>query len=175
MYPRLVIDINKLRSNLDAVAHITKEEGNCSLMIVTKGLCADKEMVQMVAQHPSVDFVADSRVKNIKSYAEEVRKNGKKTVLLRIPMHDEVSEVVKYVDLSFNSELSTIRLLNEEAGKTGVIHNVLLMIDLGDLREGIFFKNEDEIFSTVEQIFGHEQYSALWHRSKFDLLWGNNP
>lgn len=152
MYPRLVIDINKLRSNLDAVAHITKEEGNCSLMIVTKGLCADKEMVQMVVQHPSVDFVADSRVKNIKSYAEEVRKNGKKTVLLRIPMHDEVSEVVKYVDLSFNSELSTIRLLNEEAGKTGVIHNVLLMIDLGDLREGIFFKNEDEIFSTVEQI-----------------------
>lgn len=58
MYPRLVIDINKLRSNLDAVAHITKEEGNCSLMIVTKGLCADKEMVQMVAQHPSVDFVS---------------------------------------------------------------------------------------------------------------------
>ena len=32
MYPRLVIDINKLRNNLDAVAHITKEEGNCSLM-----------------------------------------------------------------------------------------------------------------------------------------------
>lgn len=26
------------------------------------------------------------------------------------------------------------------------------MIDLGDLREGIFFRNEDEIFSTVEQI-----------------------
>ena len=45
-------------------------------------------------------------------------------------MHDEVSEVVKYVDLSFNSELSTIRLLNEEAGKTGVIHNVLLMTEV---------------------------------------------
>ena len=142
MYPRLVIDINKLKSNLDAVAHITKDQGGCSLMIVTKGLCADKEMVHMVAQHPAVDFVADSRVKNIRTYAEEVRKNGKKTVLLRIPMHDEVTEVVKYVDLSFNSELSTIRLLNEEAAKAGLTHSVLLMIDLGDLREGIFFKTK---------------------------------
>jgi len=152
MYPRLVIDINKLKSNLDAVAHITKDQGGCSLMIVTKGLCADKEMVHMVAQHPAVDFVADSRVKNIRTYAEEVRKNGKKTVLLRIPMHDEVTEVVKYVDLSFNSELSTIRLLNEEAAKAGLIHSVLLMIDLGDLREGIFFKNEDQIFKAAEEI-----------------------
>ena len=152
MYPRLVIDLKKLKSNLDAVSHITKDEGGCSLMIVTKGLCADREMVHVVCEHPAVDFVADSRVKNIKTYADEVRKSGKKTVLLRIPMHDEAAEVVKYVDLSFNSELSTMRLLNEEAKKLGVEHNVLLMIDLGDLREGIFYQNEDTIFETVEEI-----------------------
>lgn len=152
MYPRLVIDLKKLKSNLDAVSHITKDEGGCSLMIVTKGLCADREMVHVVCEHPAVDFVADSRVKNIKTYADEVRKSGKKTALLRIPMHDEAAEVVKYVDLSFNSELSTMRLLNEEAKKLGVEHNVLLMIDLGDLREGIFYQNEDTIFDTVEEI-----------------------
>lgn len=152
MYPRLVIDLKKLKSNLDAVSHITKDEGGCSLMIVTKGLCADREMVHVVCEHPAVDFVADSRVKNIKTYADEVRKSGKKTTLLRIPMHDEAAEVVKYVDLSFNSELSTMRLLNEEAKKLGVKHNVLLMIDLGDLREGIFYQNEDTIFETVEEI-----------------------
>lgn len=152
MYPRLVIDLKKLNSNLDAVAKITKEDGGCSLMIVTKGLCADPEMAKLVANHPAVDFVADSRVKNIKTYADEVRKNGKKTVLLRIPMHDEVAEAVKYVDLSFNSELSTIKMLNEEAAKLGTVHNILLMIDLGDLREGIFYQNEDVIFETVEEI-----------------------
>ena len=152
MYPRLVIDLKKLESNLDGVAKITKEQGGCSLMIVTKGLCADPEMAKLVANHEAVDFVADSRVKNIKTYAEEVRKNGKKTVLLRIPMHDEVADVAKYVDLSFNSELSTINMLNEEAKKLGVTHNILLMIDLGDLREGIFYQNEDVIFQTVEEI-----------------------
>ena len=152
MYPRLIVDLKKLESNLDAVAKITKEQGGCSLMIVTKGLCADKEMCKMVAKHPAVDFMADSRVANIKSYAYEARTNEAMTVLLRIPMHSEVADVVKYVDLSFNSELSTIRLLNEEAAKLGTKHNILLMIDLGDLREGIFYQDEDIIFETLEEI-----------------------
>lgn len=156
MYPRLVVDLKKLQANLDAVATITKEQGGCSLMIVTKGMCAHKEMCEMIAQHPAVDFMADSRVANIKTYADIARANGKKTTLLRIPMHAEAADVVKYVDLSFNSELSTIRLLNEEAGKLGVKHNILLMIDLGDLREGIFYQNEELIFETVEEILSME-------------------
>lgn len=156
MYPRLVVDLKKLKGNLDACAKIVKEDAGCSLMIVTKGLCADKEMTHMVAEHPAVDFMADARMANIKTYADEARANGKKTVLLRIPMHCELSEVVKYVDLSFNSELSTIRLLNEEAKKLGIKHNILLMIDMGDLREGIFYQNEDLIFETVSEIMTME-------------------
>ena len=156
MYPKLQINLKKLEENLNACAKITKERGGCSLMIVTKGLCADKEMVKMVAEHPQVDFIADSRVKNIAGFADLARENGKKTVLLRIPMHCEVSEVIKYVDLSFNSELSTIKLLNEEAAKAGKVHDILLMIDLGDLREGIFFQNEDLIWEAVEEILEME-------------------
>ena len=152
MYPKLVVNLKKLEDNLNAVADITKDHGNCSLMIVTKGLCADPEMVKMVASNPKVDFLADSRVKNIATYADIAREAGKKTVLLRIPMHAEAADVVKYVDLSFNSEISTIRLLNEEAAKAGVVHNILLMIDLGDLREGIFFQNEDLIYEAVEEV-----------------------
>ena len=152
MYPKLVINLKKLEDNLNACATITKDHGKCSLMIVTKGLCADHEMVKMVAENPKVDFVADSRVKNIETYADMVRKAGKKTVLLRIPMHAEVADVVKHVDLSFNSELSTIRLLNKEAEKAGIVHNILLMIDMGDLREGIFFRNKELIYEAVEEI-----------------------
>ena len=156
MYPRLVIDLKKLEDNLNAVGKITKEDGGCSLMIVTKGLCADLEMVKMVAANDYVDFVADSRVKNLASIADTVRGAGKKTVLLRIPMHSEVAEVAKYVDLCFNSELSTIRLLNEEAAKLGKKQDILLMIDLGDLREGIFFQNEELIYEAVEEILAME-------------------
>ena len=151
MYPKLTIDLKKLKSNLDAVAAITKDRGHCSMMIVTKGVCADRNVVEMIAKHPKVDYLADSRMKNIMSYAEYARANGKKTVLLRLPQASEIKEVVRYVDISFNSELSTIQLLDEEARKQGVSHKVVLMIDLGDLREGIFTENSDEVFSTVRK------------------------
>jgi ornithine racemase len=151
MYPNLTLDIKKLKHNLDSVAAITKDRGNCSLMIVTKGFCADRNVVEMVAKHPEVDYLADSRIKNIVSYAEFARANGKKTVLLRLPQASEIKEVIRYVDISFNSELSTIQLLNEEARKQEVNHKVVLMIDLGDLREGIFTENADEVFSTVRK------------------------
>ncbi len=152
MYPRLVIDIKKLEDNVKTLAEITKDDGNCSLMIVTKGLCADLEMVKMLAKRPEVDFVADSRIKNIKSYSKIVRDAGKKTVLIRIPMLSEVDEIVKHVDVCFNSEMETVRAIDKAAAKEGKVQDVLLMIDLGDLREGIFFENEDEILKDATEI-----------------------
>lgn len=151
MYPRLIYNMNKLRDNLDAVSKMT-HDGGCSMMIVTKGVCADPQVVDLIISHPGVDYLADSRVKNLKTYASKARVAGKKTVLLRLPMLCEVEEVVQYADLSFNSELATISALNEAAAAAGVVHSVLLMIDLGDLREGIFFQNEDQILAAVETI-----------------------
>lgn len=152
MYPRLVIDIKKLEDNVKTLAAITKDDGNCSLMIVTKGLCADLEMVKMLARRPEVDFIADSRLKNIKSYSKIVRDAGKKTVLIRIPMLSEVNELVKYVDVCFNSEMETVRAIDKAAAKEGKVQDVLMMIDLGDLREGIFFENEEEILEYAMEI-----------------------
>lgn len=152
MYPRLVIDIKKLEDNVKTLAAITTDDGNCSLMIVTKGLCADLEMVKMLAGRPEVDFVADSRLKNIKSYSKLVQDAGKKTVLIRIPMLSEVEELVKYVDVCFNSEMETVRAIDKAAAKEGKVQDVLMMIDLGDLREGIFFENEDEILEDAMEI-----------------------
>lgn len=152
MYPKLLIDLKKLRENIDAVAKITKEDGGCTMMIVTKCLCADREVAKMIADHPAVDFLADSRIENIKKYQDLVASSGKQSVLLRLPMMSEIEDVVKYADISFNSELVTIEALNEEAAKQGKIHKVVLMVDLGDLREGIFFRNEEEILETAAKI-----------------------
>ncbi|MCI5697605.1 MAG: ornithine racemase Orr [Clostridiales bacterium] len=152
MYPRILIDITKLRDNIKTLAKIIKNDGKCSLMIVTKGMCADPEMVKMLVESPEVDFVADSRIKNIASYSKTVRDAGKKTVLIRIPMLSEADEIVKHVDLCFNSEMETVRAINQAAQKVGKVQDVLLMVDLGDLREGIFFKNEDEILKAADEI-----------------------
>lgn len=152
MYPRLTIDLKKLRCNLDAAAQITKRQGLCSLMIVTKALCADPEMVQLVLSHPQVDYLADSRISNIRTYSKEAGNAGKQTVLLRLPMACEIQQVVEYADISFNSQPETLRLLSREAVRQGKIHKVILMIDLGDLREGIFFQDEETIYAAAEEI-----------------------
>lgn len=147
MYPRLTIDLKKIKQNLDTVSKTTKK-GGCSLMIVTKSFCADRKIAELIAKHKDVDYFADSRVQNIKVYHDL----PKEKVLLRLPQACEVEDVVRYVDISFNSELETIRLLNEEGKRQGRVHKIVLMIDLGDLREGIFFKEEDTIINTVDQI-----------------------
>ncbi len=156
MYPKLLIDIKKLRENIDAVAKITKEDGGCSMMIVTKCLCADRKVAEMITDHPAVDYLADSRIANIKKYQDLVEKSGKQSVLLRLPMMSEIEDVVRYANVSFNSEMETIEALNAEAGRQGKTHKVVLMVDLGDLREGIFFENEEEILQTAEKIHAME-------------------
>jgi len=146
MYPRLAIDLKKVKNNLDKITQMVKGSGS-SLMIVTKGYSADMEIYKLLDES-NIDYLADSRIQNLKKY--EGTKKGR--VLLRLPMNSETDEVVKYADVSLNSELNTIKNLNESAKVQDKIHKILLMIDLGDLREGIFFKNEDEINYTVEEI-----------------------
>lgn len=161
MYPKLIIDVNKLRNNIDAAAKITKDDGGCSMMIVTKCLCADRKVSEMIAEHPRVDFIADSRVKNIKKYADLIEGTDKQSVLLRLPMMCEIKELVKYVDISQNSEMVTIEAIAKEAKKQGKTHKIILMVDLGDLREGMFYQNEDEILEAagwIHEMDGVELY-----------------
>lgn len=146
MYPQLVIDLKKIENNLNKISEMVKSV-DCSLMIVTKGYCADMEIYKIL-ENSDIDFLADSRVQNLKKYEG----SKKQKVLLRLPMGSEADEVVKYADLSLNSEISTIKKLDSAAKKQNKVHNILLMIDLGDLREGIFYQNEDDIFKAVEEI-----------------------
>ncbi|MDO4518546.1 MAG: ornithine racemase Orr [Bacillota bacterium] len=152
MFPKLIIDMNKLEKNIDAVAKIAKDEGGCSLMLVTKCLCADRTVCEMMAKHPRVDFLADSRVANIKKFADLIEGTEKQSVLLRIPMMSEIEDLVKYVDISQNSEIETIKAIAEEAKKQGKTHKIILMVDLGDLREGLFYQDEEKILAVAEEI-----------------------
>jgi len=69
-------------------------------------------------------------------------------VLIRIPPLSGVDEVVEAVDLSLNSELSVLAALSEAARRRGRVHEVLLMVDLGDLREGIW---PDDLMAFVRE------------------------
>ncbi|MDR1970882.1 MAG: alanine/ornithine racemase family PLP-dependent enzyme [Treponema sp.] len=138
--------MQKLKSNLAALGAALRG-ANCSLALVTKCFCADEKIVEMLAASELVDYLADSRMQNIKTCAGR----GKPTMLLRLPQACEIEEVVSYADISLNSELDTLRLLNRESGRQGKKHKVLLMIDVGDLREGLYFREEEKILKTAEE------------------------
>ncbi len=146
MYPRLVTDLKKVKNNLNKITEMVKGSG-CSLMIVTKGYCADMEIYKLL-ENSEIDYLADSRIQNLKKYDG----TKKERALLRLPMISEAEDVVLHSDISLNSEIETIKQLDKKAAKHNKTHKILLMIDLGDLREGIFYKNEDEIYETIEEI-----------------------
>jgi predicted amino acid racemase len=143
----LIIDLEKLRQNLETLSAAVHGSG-CSLAIVTKACCADSKITEMLLQSKAVDYLADSRIANLKTYSGK----GKETMLLRLPQACEIADTLRYADISLNSEIETIRLLDEEAQRQRKTHKVILMIDLGDLREGVFFKDEDAIFCVIEEI-----------------------
>jgi predicted amino acid racemase len=146
-YPLLHIDIEKLKANLAALSAALKGAG-CSLAVVTKSFCADERILQMLAASPLVDYLADSRLQNLKKCAGR----GKPTMLLRLPQACEIGDAVSWADISLNSELETLELLNAEAERQGRRHKIILMIDVGDLREGLYFTEDKKILKTAEAV-----------------------
>jgi len=117
-------------------------------MIVTKVVCADREIIKIVEQNENVEFYADSRIENL----ESIGNTKKKKVLLRLPMISDVEQVIKHSDISLNSEIETIKALDKEAKAQLTTHKIILMIDLGDLREGLYYTNEEQIYDTIKQV-----------------------
>jgi predicted amino acid racemase len=85
-------------------------------------------------------------LKNIQRLKENGIDNG--LMLLRIPALSTVSEVVASTSISLNSELNVLKEISTEAQRQGKSHKVILMVELGDLREGIM---PDELMGFVEQ------------------------
>ena len=145
MNPKLVVDMKKLEENIRFLTDKITAQG-LSIMVITKVHGADPVMVDLFEQFPEIAYFGDSRIENLKSYQD----SAKKKALIRIPMPSEVDDAVRYADLSFHSELKTLHLINEAAKKQGKVHDVLLMFDLGDLREGFF--EESALFEAVAEV-----------------------
>lgn len=143
-YPRVEIDIDKIRCNAITMVNECNKRG-IKVAAVTKVFCGNPQIAEVIA-NAGVDILADSRVQNLKKMANIPLPK----MLLRLPMLSQVRQVVKYADISLISEITVIKKLSEEAIKQNKVHNIILMIDLGDLREGIF--NDQEVYSTVEEL-----------------------
>jgi predicted amino acid racemase len=131
--PRIEIELNKLIHNARRLTALYGSKG-IHITAVTKGVCGSCEVAKALLNSGIRSF-GDSRIANI----QKMRESGidAQFILIRSPMPSEVEQVVKFADVSLNTDISVIRLLADQANKLGKTHRVILMIELGDLREGI--------------------------------------
>ncbi len=130
--PRIEISLSKIQENARLLCNFYGQKG-ISLMGVSKAVLGEPAIAQaMIAG--GVQFIADSRIENIK----RMRQAGisAQLVLLRTAP-SQAEAVVKNADISLNTELKTLEKLSYHAKDQGKIHKVIIMVELGDLREGV--------------------------------------
>lgn len=148
--PRLEIDLDKIYHNAhELVTRLANRQ--ISVTGITKAALGSVEIANTFL-HAGVTGLGDSRIENI----EACRLAGNKVLsseismtLIRSPMLSQVEQVVMYADISCNTEIEVIKRLSLEAGKQNRIHQILLMVELGDLREGIM---PDDLIDTVRKV-----------------------
>lgn len=155
-YPVLEINLNKIADNTKYLVDLCNEK-NISIAGVIKGVNADQEVVDVLV-NGGCKYLASSRLEQLTKIKE--KSIEQETMLIRMPMKHEIKEVVKHIDISLNSEINTINLLEKECKKQKREHNVVLMMDLGDLREGFF--NKDELIDTTLYIENNLEYVKLY-------------
>lgn len=157
-----------LQHNYDFLQKLFSEE-EVSWGIVTKLLCGTKDYIKEVLAL-GIREVHDSRVSNLKA-VKEIDKTVQ-TVYIKPPARRSIKSIVKYADVSMNTELETIGMLSEEAGRQDKKHKVIIMVEMGDLREGVL---GDELVSFYEQVFHLPNIEIIGLGTNLNCLHGVMP
>lgn len=159
---------NKLEHNYHFLKSLFKQH-NIQWGIVTKLLCGNKKYLEEII-NLEIDELCDSRISNLKM----IKKLDKSitTVYIKPPAKRSIKSIVAYADVSLNTELYTIKLLSEEAKRQNKVHRIVIMIELGDLREGVM---RDEIIDFYEQIFELPNINVVGLGTNLNCLHGVMP
>ncbi len=130
---QLVIDLGKITANTRAVVDSCRSRG-LEVWGVTKALLGCPR-VGAAMLRGGVAGLADSRLANIERLHQTLGPAA--MMLLRLPSPSQAQQTVALAAVSLNSEPATLDLLDRAAREGGGTHRVILMVDLGDRREGV--------------------------------------
>ncbi|MBE9141137.1 alanine/ornithine racemase family PLP-dependent enzyme [Nodosilinea sp. LEGE 07088] len=130
--PRIEINLSEIQANARMLSKLYGQNG-ISIMGVSKAVLGEPAVIEAMVQG-GVKYIADSRLENI----QRMKAAGisSRFVLLRTPL-SQAEAVVKIADISLNSEIEILKKLSYYANADNKIHQIILMVELGDLREGI--------------------------------------
>lgn len=165
---RLLIDLHALRHNIDEIGNWMSEHG-AMWTVVTKVLCGHEDSLKAL-QLMGVRSMGDSRLKNLRAIERIVP--DFESWYLRIPYPSVIQEVIELSHVSLNSEIRIIEALNEEAKRRDTTHRIIIMIEVGDLREGILPGGLTRFY---EQVFDLSNIEVLGIGANLGCLAGVAP
>ena len=157
-YPQLEFDLALLRSNADAVISRCRGMG-IRVCGVVKGVDGLPEAARVLHAAGAAEL-GTSRLEQVaKCRAAGV---SGPWLLIRIPGLTELPDVVALCETSLQSEWPTLLALEEECLRQNKTHRVIVMTDLGDLREGFWDKKElVDVCERVERDLPHVQLAGI--------------
>ena len=142
--PRIEITLSKIEHNARMLCELYGQRG-ISLMGVSKAVLGEP-LIASAMIRGGVKFIADSRLENIQRM-RNARISAQFVLLRTAPSQAE--SIVEDVDISLNTEIETLEKLNYYASLHNKIHQTILMVEMGDLREGIL---PQDIFPFIKQV-----------------------
>lgn len=141
----LTLNLEKLRVNfLFLKALFEKKE--VSWGVVSKLLCGNKLFLQELI-NLGIKEIHDSRISNLAMVKRLNR--SVQTVYIKPVSKKNVSQMVEFADVSLNSELETIRMISREAVRQEKLHKIIIMVETGDLREGVLGENLVDFYEGI--------------------------
>ena len=133
-HPYVTIDLDRIEHNARTIVDLCRAHG-IAVVGVTNCTCGNPEVARAMLRG-GVISIGESQLENI----QRLKAGGvlASCMMLRLPSPSEVEEVVAWADVSLNSELSVLAGLSAAAKRRRRVHDVIIMVDLGDLREGLW-------------------------------------
>ncbi|RZJ67516.1 MAG: alanine/ornithine racemase family PLP-dependent enzyme [Flavobacterium sp.] len=144
----ITLDEQKLKINFDHLNSFFKKQ-EIDWSVVTKILCGNEKYLTSLLKM-GISQYSDSRISNLKMI--KAIDSSVQTIYIKPPAKGVIKEVIKYADISMNTDIHTIEMLSEEAGKQNAVHKIIIMIDLGELREGVMREDFVYFYSKVFQL-----------------------
>jgi len=147
--PGIEINLGKIAHNAKKLKELYGSKG-IGIIGVTKVVCGNTKIAEILVKS-GINILADSRIANIKKM---VNHGIQAKFLLLRTIKSQAKYVVKYADISLNSELTVIKELSKYAVKQGSTHKIILMVEMGDLREGIMHADLEKTVREVMKLKG---------------------
>lgn len=164
----ITLNRKKLRHNYHFLDTLFKEN-NIEWGIVSKVLCGSKTYIKELIDL-GVAQICDSRITNLKIIKSLT--NQIETVFIKPPAKRYIPSMVRYADASFNTEYETIKMISDEAARQNKMHKVIIMIELGELREGVM---REEFIDFYEQVFRLPNIQVTGIGTNLNCMYGVLP